>query len=331
MIFIREDDGRRRHRGRGLRDPRPPARHGAQADPPQCVTTRRAAPRSGSPPRAAWAGCSPRRSASPTIRTAWRSARRRSRAWSTAAHGERAAAIARMPGLRTWIVYMQVRTRVIDDAARAFVARRRPPGRRCSARATTAARCGSAELAGARVFEVDHPATQGHKRAVLERLGVDLAGALPRRGTSRPAPMDDLPGALAEAGHDPARADADDLGGRHDVPDRGRDRRLAARDRDLERARLRARDDATSRSRATTSCRSRPAWCRPWSSGSASRSSHAGRPSELPDYLEARGFDLVRDVSTAAAARELLPADLAAQATRDNSRVAFARPSAGVS
>src|SRR5689334_18748866 len=36
--------------------------------------------------------------------------------------GGRAEAIAKIPGLRTWIVYMQVRTRVIDDAVRAFVA-----------------------------------------------------------------------------------------------------------------------------------------------------------------------------------------------------------------
>ena len=31
-------------------------------------------------------------------------------------------ALATVPGLKTWVVYMQVRTRVIDDAIRAFVA-----------------------------------------------------------------------------------------------------------------------------------------------------------------------------------------------------------------
>jgi hypothetical protein len=50
-----------------------------------------------------------------------------------------------------------------------------------------------------------------------------------------------------------------------------------------------------------------------------------------PEILEARGFDLVRDVSTAAAARELMPPDLAAQVTRDDSHVALARPTAGLS
>src|SRR5690242_16296156 len=36
--------------------------------------------------------------------------------------GSRAEAIARIPGLSTWIVYMQVRTHLIDDAVRAFAA-----------------------------------------------------------------------------------------------------------------------------------------------------------------------------------------------------------------
>src|SRR6185436_3829338 len=37
-------------------------------------------------------------------------------------HSRRADSIARMPFLSPWIVHMQVRTRVIDDAVRAFTA-----------------------------------------------------------------------------------------------------------------------------------------------------------------------------------------------------------------
>src|SRR6185295_7749910 len=38
------------------------------------------------------------------------------------APGGRGETFAKLPGVATWIVYMQVRTRVIDDAVRTFVA-----------------------------------------------------------------------------------------------------------------------------------------------------------------------------------------------------------------
>src|SRR3954471_1277140 len=114
----------------------------------------------------------------------------------------RANAIARVPGLALWIAYMQVRTRLIDDAVRAFVA----AGGRQVVVLGAGYDCRALrlpELTGtrARVFEVDHPATQGHKRAVLDRLGADS----PARYVAwdfETHPMDDLPGALADAGHD---------------------------------------------------------------------------------------------------------------------------------
>src|SRR5439155_18264187 len=58
------------------------------------------------------------------------------------------------------------------------------------------------ELAAAEVFEVDHPATQGHKREVLERLGA-RSSAHYLAWDFETRPMDDLPAALADAGHDP--------------------------------------------------------------------------------------------------------------------------------
>jgi methyltransferase (TIGR00027 family) len=48
-------------------------------------------------------------------------------------------------------------------------------------------------------------------------------------------------------------------------------------------------------------------------------------PAELPSYLAARGFELMRDVSTTDAARTLMPPHLAARHTRANSHIAFAR------
>lgn len=53
-------------------------------------------------------------------------------------------------------------------------------------------------------------------------------------------------------------------------------------------------------------------------------------PDALHAYLEPRGFDLVRDVRLADAARQLLPS-FASQLARVDSRIAFARSSAGVS
>jgi methyltransferase (TIGR00027 family) len=61
-----------------------------------------------------------------------------------------------------------------------------------------------AELDGAAVFEVDHPATQRHKHDVLARIGARS----PSRYISwdfEKRPMAELPAALAAVGHDPSR------------------------------------------------------------------------------------------------------------------------------
>src|ERR1043165_9126413 len=99
---------------------------------------------------------------------------------------DRAEAIARVPGLRLWIVYMQVRTRLIDDAVRGFVA---SGGRQLvvlgagydcralrlpepSGAASPAPALRVPEHAGARVIEAAHPAPQRHRRGVLDPPGV---------------------------------------------------------------------------------------------------------------------------------------------------------------
>ncbi len=105
------------------------------------------------------------------------------------------------PGLGTWVLYMQVRTRVLDDVARAF-ARSRAGAQVVLLGAgydTRALRL--PELAGVPVFEVDHPTTQRHKRAVLD----ELHAASPARYLTwnfEAQPLAELPGALAELGLD---------------------------------------------------------------------------------------------------------------------------------
>lgn len=111
--------------------------------------------------------------------------------------------IAMMPGVGAWVLYMQVRTRVLDDEVRAFVAR----GGRQVVLLGAGYDCRALrlrELADSTVYEVDHPATQRHKRAVLDRLGA----ASPARYITwnfEERPMRELPDALAAAGLDPAR------------------------------------------------------------------------------------------------------------------------------
>lgn len=237
-----------------------------------------------------------------------------------AAWPDGADAIARVPGLSLWIVYMQVRTRLIDDAVRAFVA----GGGRQVVVLGAGYDCRALrlrELDGARVIEVDHPATQHHKRAVLARLAVTspvdyLAWDFETH------PLDDLPGALADAGLD---AGAPSLtiweGVTMYLTDAAIDASLRA---------IATWSTAGSVLAMTYMTRSR------LQRGLAIRAVRAvvdrlgepfrfgWEPDELPGYLAARGFTLDSDTSTVDAARALLPRDLAAQIMQTD-RVAIAR------
>ncbi|MGN6108405.1 MAG: SAM-dependent methyltransferase, partial [Kofleriaceae bacterium] len=107
-----------------------------------------------------------------------------------------------LPGMRAWVIYMQVRTRIIDDALREFLA----SGGRQLVLLGAGYDCRALrlpELSGARVLEVDHPATQRHKRAVLERIGARSPSHYVTWDFETRA-LDDLPDALTAAGHDPA-------------------------------------------------------------------------------------------------------------------------------
>jgi methyltransferase (TIGR00027 family) len=117
----------------------------------------------------------------------------------------------RLPPLRplvltpamTWVAYMQVRTRAIDDVLRAFVA---GGGRQVvilgagfDARAARFA----AELAGGRVYEVDHPATQWKKRGLM--AGEAQADVAYLAWNFETQPMSSLPAALSALGLDRGR------------------------------------------------------------------------------------------------------------------------------
>lgn len=109
-------------------------------------------------------------------------------------------AIAMRRGLGSFIAYMQVRTRVLDDFARDIA---RQPGAQvvvlgagydCRALRLP-------ELAHVPVFEVDHPATQRRKQRVLGRLGV-TSPAHYVTWDFEARPLEELPDELARAGLD---------------------------------------------------------------------------------------------------------------------------------
>jgi methyltransferase (TIGR00027 family) len=111
----------------------------------------------------------------------------------------------RAPFMGKSVFYLQVRTRALDDALRSFT---RAGGRQVvilGAGFDCRAERFSAELDGARVFEIDHPATQARKRAILDRAGADQSRVVYLPWDFEHQSVDDLPSALAAAGHDRAR------------------------------------------------------------------------------------------------------------------------------
>ncbi|MFO0612316.1 MAG: SAM-dependent methyltransferase [Polyangiaceae bacterium] len=116
-----------------------------------------------------------------------------------------AAAAVRAWAPRSGVYWMQLRSRVIDEAVEAFAASGGAQvvilgaGFDCRAFRLDA-------LRAARVFEVDHPATQRLKRERMDRVEPVAASVdfLPWDFESRS--MSELPSALAEIGHDADRA-----------------------------------------------------------------------------------------------------------------------------
>jgi methyltransferase (TIGR00027 family) len=99
-------------------------------------------------------------------------------------------------------IYMQVRTRAIDDVLRAFVAAGGTQVLILGAGYDCRAARFAGELAGARVFEVDHPSTQSRKRAVLQNGNAPSAPVTYVAWDFERRPVGQLPDALASLGHD---------------------------------------------------------------------------------------------------------------------------------
>ncbi len=106
--------------------------------------------------------------------------------------------------LLPWVVYMQVRTRAIDEALLAFVADGGDQLVILGAGFDTRAVRLSARLRSVRVIEVDHPATQSRKASVLAEAGVSSEARYLAWDFERDA-LSALPSSLAALGHDPSR------------------------------------------------------------------------------------------------------------------------------
>lgn len=110
--------------------------------------------------------------------------------------------------LRRWILYMQVRTRVLDDALRAFAAAGGEQLVLLGAGYDCRAHRLALELPGVQVLEVDHPATARRKRKVLARVTSERRtselwshpGVRYLAWDFEAQPMAELPSALRAAG-----------------------------------------------------------------------------------------------------------------------------------
>jgi len=229
---------------------------------------------------------------------------------------------AMLPLSRTWILYMQVRTRAIDDDVRAYVARSGAQlvvlGAGYDSRALR-----MPELAGARVFEIDHPATQAYKRDVLAARGV-TSPARYVEWDFEARPMAELPDALAAAGLDRAAPTLTIWEGvtmylsepAIDASLRAI-RAWSAAGSELAMTYF-ARDRLVRQELATRAIRAVVARLgEPWVFG--------WEPHELPPYLDARGFAVVHDRAMGEAARDLLPHELAKRVLSHDQRYTLAR------
>jgi methyltransferase (TIGR00027 family) len=220
-----------------------------------------------------------------------------------------------LPFEEPWLVYMQVRTRVLDDAVRAFA---RDGGRQIVLLGA-GYDCRALRLAdsGAQFYEVDHPATQGHKQRVLARLGA-ISAARYLAWNFETRPIAELPGALAALGLDRrARVLTIWEGVTMYLTEPAIDASLRA---------IHAYGAAGSQLAMTYFARTRveaPTLVQRAAKAVVARMGEPWRfgwdPGELAPYLAARGFSLAGDTSMAEAGRALLPASYV-DAIKDPSR-----------
>ena len=222
--------------------------------------------------------------------------------------GSVARALSTLPGVRSFVLYMQVRSRVIDDEVRAFV----ESGGRQVILLGAGYDCRALrlpELIDTRVVEVDHPATQERKQRVLARIGAEspsryLAWDFEHRA------IDELPAALAGLGHDRALPTLTIWEGvtmyltEPAIDGSVRAIKSYSSGGSMLVMTYVASDHVekpalTTRLMMAAVARIGEPWRFGWD------------PANLPGYLGSRGFTLARDVALADAAHRLLPAEFA--------------------
>lgn len=221
-------------------------------------------------------------------------------------------------------LYMQVRTRVIDDVLRAFVQNGTTQVVILGAGYDCRAARFADELDRCRVFEVDHPRTQARKREVLDREGVAQHHITYATWDFESRPVSELPTALAALGHDPA------------LPTltiwEGVTMYLTEPAIESSVAAIRALSGARSQLCFTYFDRARidrPDGLRRIVAKFVAAGGEPFRfgwvPSQLPDWLRARGFDLLWDRTVKQLGNELLPAPHSRLVRESQSHIVLAR------
>ena len=215
-----------------------------------------------------------------------------------------------------WAGYMQVRTRAIDDEVVDFV--RGGGAQVVILGAGYDCRAARLDLGGARVWEIDHPATQARKRAVL---GAAAGAAAYVAWDFERRRLEELPAVLARLGLDPARATLTIWEGvTMYLTEAAIDATFAA-----------ARRWGGAGSRLVFTYIERAVIERPRALAALLRAigepfRFGWDPAALPAWLDARGWALARDRRDVDLATQLLPAPLAAQVRADGRHVAVGMP-----
>ena len=220
--------------------------------------------------------------------------------------------------LRRLLLWMQLRTRCIDDVCLDFV---RGGGRQIVLLgAGFDSRSVRLDLADALLLEVDHPATQARKRALIDARGLETRSTYVPWDFERD-PLADLPASLENRGLDPARPTL--------TLSEGVVMYLTEPAVEATLAAVRAYSAPASQilihyiERRLIHRRTVYHWV----------ARRVGEPmqfgwdvAELPGWLAARGFDLVSDRGDEALARELFAPEWAESFGGAGGRIAVARP-----